>query len=78
VGPSLNRMDVMQVLTIQHVNMIQVKGHRIAPLVSVMAEVQAAIVVLLELQELQLDHHQQVGPSLGNMANIRRDHAEII
>jgi len=57
----------MQVLTIQHVIMIQVKVHRIALLVSVMVGVQAAIVVLLDLL---LDHHHlQVGPSLGNVTN---------
>jgi len=67
----------MQVLTIQHVNMMQVKVHRIALLVSVMVEVQAAIVVLLELQ-LDHHHHHQVGPSLGNATHIRRDHAGII
>jgi len=78
VGPSLNRMDVMQVLTILHVIMIQVKGHRIVHLASVMVEVQAAIVALLDLQvDLQVDRHQ-VGPSLGNTTNIRRDYTAII
>jgi hypothetical protein len=55
----------MQVLTIQHVTTIQVKVHRIALLVSVMVGVQAAIVVLLDLQLEH--HHHQVGTSFGNV-----------